>query len=262
MKINKKLTMASVALLAVFTLVACGSKKTEDTTSSSKATTTSSAPAKPTSEELNKLDLPQLDPGVAADEDLVELQTTDGNIEIKLFPKQAPLAVANFLGHAKEGYYNGTIFHRIIKGFMIQGGDPEGTGAGGQSIWKGKDGAKDSGNGFKNEISDQLYNLNGALSMANAGPDTNGSQFFINQNTSDQSDGLLSDDYPQKIIDAYAQGGNPTLDGGYTVFGQVTKGMDVVVKIADEKVEANGTEMSKPVNPVKIVRVKILQEAK
>ena len=84
-----------------------------------------------------------------------------------LFPKQAPLAVENFLTHAKEGYYDGIIFHRVINEFMIQTGDPKGDGTGGESIWKGKDKSKDSGNGFKNEYSPYLYNIRGALSMAN-----------------------------------------------------------------------------------------------
>jgi peptidyl-prolyl cis-trans isomerase A (cyclophilin A) len=262
MKISKKISLAGVSMLAVIALAACGSSTNSTKTSTSSSATTQSSSA-PTAAELNKLDLPQLDSGVAKDEDLVEMQTTDGNIQIKLFPKQAPLAVENFITHAKKGYYDNTVFHRVMKDFMIQGGDPKGDGTGGESIWNGKDKAKDSGNGFKNEISKQLYNINGALSMANAGPDTNGSQFFINQNTDDQSDGLLTDDYPQKIIDAYKKGGNPSLDGGYTVFGQVVKGMDVVVKIADEKVKASASgENSTPVNPVKIKTIKVLQEAK
>jgi len=175
---------------------------------------------------------------------------------MKLFPKQAPLAVENFVTHAKDGYYNGVTFHRVINEFMIQTGDPKGDGTGGESIWKGKDSAIDSGSGFKNEISNQLYNIRGAVSMANAGPDTNGSQFFIVQNNEDQSDGLLFDDYPKKIINAYKNGGYPSLDGSYTVFGQVVKGMDVVDKIAATKTDSS----DKPTTEIKIDSISIDQE--
>ena len=111
---------------------------------------------------------------------------------------------------------------------------------------------------FEDEFSNQLYNIRGALSMANAGPNTNGSQFFIVQNTDDQSDGLLYDDYPKAIIDAYKKGGYPSLDKKHTVFGQVTKGMDIVDKIAKVEVGAN----DKPKTDVKIEKINILQEAK
>ena len=118
---------------------------------------------------------PQLSTDVAEDEAEVKITTTEGDITVKLFPKYAPLAVENFLTHAKEGYYNGLLFHRVINNFMIQTGDPKGDGTGGESIWKGKDKSKDSGTGFENEYSPYLYNLRGALAMANSGPNTNGS---------------------------------------------------------------------------------------
>ncbi|MBT3280724.1 MAG: peptidylprolyl isomerase [Campylobacteraceae bacterium] len=99
------------------------------------------------------------------------LETTQGNIEIELRPDFAPKAVENFMTHIKDGYYNGIIFHRIIKQFMIQGGDPTGTGRGGQSVW---------GAPFEDEFNSQaLFNKKGILAMANSGPKTNGSQFFI-----------------------------------------------------------------------------------
>jgi peptidylprolyl isomerase len=99
------------------------------------------------------------------------LETTQGNIEIELRPDLAPLAVENFTTHIKNGYYDGIIFHRIIKQFMIQGGDPTGTGRGGESIW---------GKSFKDEFTSKaMFNRAGVLAMANAGPNTNGSQFFI-----------------------------------------------------------------------------------
>ena len=109
---------------------------------------------------------PQLSKEVAEDEAEAILHTSLGDIRIKLFPKLAPLAVENFLTHAKEGYYNGVTFHRVIDGFMVQTGDPKGDGTGGESIWHDKDKTKDKGTGFKNEISPYLYNIRGSLSMA------------------------------------------------------------------------------------------------
>lgn len=103
----------------------------------------------------------------------VTIETSMGAIKIRLFPEQAPKAVENFLTHAKDGYYDGLKFHRVINDFMIQGGDPLGNGTGGESIF---------GAPFEDEFSDYLHNFRGALSMANSGPGTNGSQFFIVQN--------------------------------------------------------------------------------
>lgn len=200
---------------------------------------------------------PQLSNDVTDNESEVLMHTSEGDITIKLFPKYAPLAVENFLTHAKEGYYNGVLFHRVISDFMIQSGDPKGDGTGGESIWKNKDKSIDSGNGFKNEISPYLYNIRGAVAMANAGADTNGSQFFINQNTDDQSQKLSSSSYPEPIIGAYAKGGNPSLDGNYTVFGQVIDGMDVVDKIAQTATDDN----DKPTTDVTITSIDILKDS-
>ena len=101
------------------------------------------------------------------------IETSMGNITVALFPQEAPKAVENFLTHAREGYYDGLTFHRVINDFMIQGGDPNGNGTGGESIW---------GQPFEDEFSDGLHHFPGALSMANSGVNTNGSQFFIVQN--------------------------------------------------------------------------------
>ncbi|WP_221913707.1 peptidylprolyl isomerase [Streptococcus halichoeri] len=199
---------------------------------------------------------PQLNTTVDKDEAKVILKTSQGDMTLKLFPKQAPLAVENFLTHAKEGYYNGLTFHRVIADFMIQSGDPNGDGTGGESIWKDKKEAIDSGRGFANEISPFLYNLRGALAMANAGADTNGSQFYINQNKKDQSKELAAKNYPKPIIKAYQSGGNPSLDGGYTVFGQVIEGMDVVDKIATSPVDKN----DKPKNKITITSIDIIKD--
>ncbi|SOB43973.1 Peptidyl-prolyl cis-trans isomerase [Weissella viridescens] len=212
---------------------------------------------------LDKLALPQLQKGVASNESEVRIETTAGPITVKLFNQEAPLAVQNFMTHAKQGYYDGTNFHRVVKDFMIQGGDPKGTGASGHSIWYQKDSKIDAGNGFKNETSPKLYNIRGALAMANAGADTNGSQFFINQNHDNQMKKIDRNQYPEKIYKAYRNGGNPSLDGKYTVFGQVTDGMQVVDQIAAGKVKmSESNEQSKPVNLVKIKTITILKTAK
>ena len=116
-----------------------------------------------------ELHFPQVDIE-AVDGPIATIKTNHGDMRIKLFPDHAPKTVANFIALSKDGYYDGVIFHRIIKDFMIQGGDPTGTGMGGESIY---------GQSFEDEFSEELYNVRGALSMANAGPNTNGSQFFI-----------------------------------------------------------------------------------
>lgn len=168
-----------------------------------------------------------------------------GTIKMRFFPDAAPKAVENFITHAKDGYYDGVTFHRVINDFMIQGGDPDGTGMGGESIW---------GNEFQDEINKYLIPLRGALCMANAGGgNTNGSQFFIVQSDAvDSTDkeqlknGLAQylagfkdatrvslDAYDDSVIDNYLKtGGCMFLSGGYTVFGQVFDGIDVVDKIA------------------------------
>lgn len=157
------------------------------------------------------------------------MHTSMGDISIRLFADKAPKTVENFVTHAKNGYYDGLIFHRVIKDFMIQGGDPTGTGCGGESIWGPK---------FNDEFDVDLHNLRGALSMANAGPNTNGSQFFIVQ-AKEVPDSLigqmqmLSDSFPEATVEAYkALGGTPWLDFKHSVFGQVFEGMDVVDSIA------------------------------
>ncbi|WCG34316.1 peptidylprolyl isomerase [Enterococcus dispar] len=242
----KKRILGVALLFSVALFIAgCNTNTTSTTSSSTKKTTETSAKV-----DVNKLDLPQLDPEIKANEDLVELQTDKGNIKMKLFPDIAPKAVENFITHAKKGYYDGLTFHRVINDFMIQGGDPKGDGTGGESIW---------GEGFAAEPSNQLYHIRGALAMAQSQqPNSIGSQFYIVQNKDDMSDGLLKGWVPDKIIDAYKKGGYPSLDGSYTVFGQVIEGMDVVDKIAAVKTDTN----DKPETPVKIKTIKILQEAK
>lgn len=246
------------ALATSVLLTACSNTTKKDSSSSSTDTATSQQYEKDLAYAINnpKAVFPQLTTDVAENEAAVTLKTSVGDIQLKLFPKQAPLAVENFLTHAKEGYYNGVIFHRVIKNFMIQTGDPKGNGTGGESIWKNKDKKIDSGKGFKNEISAFLYNIRGSLAMANAGVDTNGSQFYINQNPADASANLSSAKYPAKIIEAYKNGGYPSLDGNYTVFGQVISGMDVVDKIAATQTDSN----NKPTSDIKIESIEIVKD--
>lgn len=155
---------------------------------------------------------------------IVVFETTQGNITLELFPKVAPLAVENFVTHVKNGYYNGLIFHRVIKGFMIQGGDPTGTGRGGESIWKKP---------FKDEFApDIVFNRKGILAMANSGPATNGSQFFITV--------------------------APTqwLNGRHTIFGEVKDGYGNVRRL--EMVEVT-PRANRPLEEQKIIKA-YLQE--
>ena len=159
------------------------------------------------------------------------LHTNYGDIAMSFFPKYAPKGVENFQTLAKEKKYNNSIFHRVIKDFMIQGGDyTNGDGTGGESCW---------GKEFENECVDELKNIRGAVAYANAGADTNGSQFFINSVE------------------------NTNLNGNYTVFGQVFAGMDVVDLISDCEVTANSSgEQSSPVNEVKLESVEITKYTK
>ncbi len=179
------------------------------------------------------------------------MKTTLGEIKILLFPEAAPKTVENFTTHANNGYYNGIIFHRVIPDFMIQGGDPTGTGRGGESIW---------GRSFEDEFSVDYHNIRGALSMANAGPSTNGSQFFIVQ-AKEVDSGLLSQmeqlsdrGFPTECVEDYkALGGTPWLDFKHTVFGQVIDGMDTVDAIAAVKTSYG----DKPVEDVVILGIDI-----
>lgn len=217
---------------------------------------------------ISDYNLPQFSP-LKSNETIAIMHTNYGDIKIRFFPEYAPLAVENFLTHAENGYYNGVTFHRVINNFMIQGGDPTSTGAGGKSIWE---------NEFKNEVTDRLRHFRGALAMANKGPDTNGSQFYIVQakDCSQQLNSILetlshqsffdSDSlktivnetecitFPDNVIKAYNEhGGYPSLDFNYTVFGQVIEGMDVVDKIASVET----TTLDKPIEDIIINSIDI-----
>lgn len=178
----------------------------------------------------------------------VTLKTNMGDITLQLFPEEAPKTVENFVGLAEKGYYDGVIFHRVIPNFMIQGGDPTGSGMGGDSLFGGS---------FEDEFSSSLFNLKGALSMANAGPNTNSSQFFIvtMSDLPEQMASQLEDaGFPEEIITAYKEkGGTPWLDQKHTVFGHLVDGYDVAEAI--QKVDRNA--MDKPNKDVVIESVSI-----
>ena len=151
------------------------------------------------------------------------LTTTLGDITLELFPQAAQKAVENFVGLTEKWYYDGIIFHRVIRDFMIQGGDPTGTGSGGKSIWM---------RAFEDEFLDSsLTHKKGVISMANAGKNTNGSQFFI-------------------VTAANAS----FLDRKHTIFGQVVSGMDIVDAIESSKTDRN----DRPLDEVKIIKATVL----
>ncbi|KAK9806367.1 hypothetical protein WJX72_011722 [[Myrmecia] bisecta] len=154
----------------------------------------------------------------------VTLHTTLGDLKLELFCDEVPKTANNFLALCASGYYDGTIFHRNIKGFMIQGGDPTGTGRGGKSIYGTPNGK------FEDEITDSLkHSKRGIVSMANSGPNTNGSQFFITYNK------------------------QPSLNGKYTVLGQAIDGLEVLDKM--EKIPTGASD--RPLQEIRLNRVTI-----
>lgn len=171
-----------------------------------------------------------------------------GVVKVKFFETIAPKAVENFVVHAKEGYYDGLTFHRIIDDFMIQGGDPEGKGTGGESIW---------GTTFEDEFSEKLMPVRGALCMANSGKNTNGSQFFIVQSPKYQIQYVMQLKQlgvDKDLVQYYKEnGGAAWLYGQHTVFGQVYEGMDIVDKIAKVPVDSNTSKPNEDVIIEKIV---------
>lgn len=258
--------MALMASMMVFGVTGCGN--TSSTSDSDEPKTTqendSSSDTGSNIDELGRMKVAETvlqkgEPEVG--EEIAIVHTSIGDIKLRFYPNQAPKAVENFTTLAKDGYYDGIIFHRVIENFMIQGGDPTGTGTGGESIYGGP---------FEDEISPNLHFFKGALAMANSGPNTNGSQFFIVQNSeaepsqikmirdaiADNADDpliipLTTGDYAldelfsEEALEFYEEvGGHVSLEAAfgnaYTIFGQAFEGLDVVDAIAI--VETNGTD--------------------
>lgn len=267
------------ALLCTYLLAGCGSAESTaattviGTTESVVSQGDTSLQPKDNGKKVGyQLDMPE------EGEEIAVITMESGEVfKLRFFPDEAPKAVYNFKVHALEGYYDGLTFHRVIENFMIQGGDPQGDGTGGESVW---------GEPFADEFNDNLLNIDGAVSMANSGADTNGSQFFINA-TGGMSAGW---DYYQQGFDVYEQspeaftstygawmdmdkvtdavkklyeehGGNPTLDGyysttgrGHTVFAQVFEGMDQVYTLS----QADTDDNDKPLEDMVIQSVEIV----
>lgn len=241
----KKSIMKALLLgLSIFSLVGCGTKENNNASSN----------GSDSNNETNSNGVDQF-AEVKKGETVAELVVKDfGTIYIRFFENEAPKAVENFITHAKNGYYDGLTFHRVMNEFMIQGGDPNGIGNGGESIWN---------EDFEDEFNENLQPVRGALCMANAGPNTNGSQFFIVQ-TGETYDSATLDAYGKQMgveyndvaKKAYAEvGGTPWLYNAHTVFGQVYEGLDVVDAIAATKTGAN----DKPVDDVIIEKINIVE---
>lgn len=253
----KGLRIAAILIVAIMTMTvfsACNNQKdaVADNGNSNSATTGE----KTTVKDVDQFAMPE------EGEEIALLKTNMGDIYIRFFEDQAPKAVENFKGLINKKYYDGITFHRVIKDFMIQGGDPTGTGMGGESIW---------GSAFEDEVNKGLHYYNGTLAMANSGANTNGSQFFIIQ-ASNESGTIteetltstfaqleatgVSTSYTDTTLKNYVKyGGTPWLEGQYSVFGQVIKGMDVVAKIAN--VDTNDSD--KPEKDVVIKEAKFVK---
>lgn len=287
MKIIKKILIVLLMIVMCFSLTACGdddsnsdaddtlsyleNKKNKNSSKELEETKTTSGESE-TTEEIEEFketgnfmnDIKNITPEQALEKAAKQMEMPNegdqiaifhikgyGDITVKFFENIAPKAVENFVTHAKEGYYDGVIFHRVIEEFMIQGGDPLGTGYGGESIW---------GKGFEEELSVDALPYRGALCMASGGTGTSslGSQFYIVQaNYRSQMESYLKNYGLTNFSEAYKKYGGDLVDlvgyGQYTTFGQVIDGMDVVDKIA--KVETNSKD--KPLTDVVIESVEI-----
>lgn len=286
----RKLISGLMALVLVLALAACGNNQPQETSSTAEAPQPSKAANVIGSTDLvDQKDLIPVEtaekPGFQLEmpekgEEIAVITMKSGEvIKLRFFPGEAPKAVYNFKKHALDGYYDGLTFHRVIENFMVQGGDPTGTGYAGESVWE---------EAFEDEFSPNLLNIDGAVSMANSGPNTNGSQFFINctqgaaidWNSYQQGFDVYKQDpdafkamYSSKWVDMdlvtddvknlYTQhGGNLHLDGyystdktGHTVFAQVFEGMDGVEALSKAPVDA---ETSKPLEDMVMEKVEIV----
>ena len=252
----KKICSLIIVLLLIFVLTGCDNKKDNNTKENNLNTSNNVSENQNENRDVNyeeaaikQMETPQNGETIA----IIKVKDY-GDIKVKFFEDVAPKAVENFITHAENGYYDGVTFHRVIDEFMIQGGDPTGTGRGGESIW---------GEGFGEELSLEIVPYRGSLCMASSGVGTSslGSQFFITQaNPSEEmAQSLEAYGYDEGLIEAYKKyGGYMSLNGQYTVFGQVIDGMDVVDKIAKTPVKENDMgEESSPENPVVIESIEI-----
>ena len=262
---HKKISRAILLLLSAVLLLSCGACSGDVSPAVSilkrKEALTAMDRLKPT--ENNEKIGYQLDAPEKGEEIAVITMESGEVIKLRFFPDQAPKAVYNFKLHAIQGYYDGLTFHRVVQNFMIQGGDPDGDGYGGESVWE---------KAFPDEFASNLINIDGAVSMANSGVNTNGSQFFINctdgvkPNWENYDQGfelyqqdpdaftsrfgkwINMDSVPQEMKDLYNEhGGNPHLDGyyatngeGHTVFAQVFEGMEHVLALSQKEVQEDG----------------------
>lgn len=216
-KSMKKLYVLSLCLTLAFILAACGENtKTTNNSTASKQPTATEQPAAAPAKTLELLD--------SSEHPVVTMEmSNEGVVKVELYPEVAPQTVANFVSLAESGFYDGLIFHRVIPGFMIQGGDPQGTGAGGP-------GYSISGEFTSNDFDNLLTHKRGVISMARTqDPNSAGSQFFIMHKDSSH------------------------LDGDYAAFGEVIEGMETVDAIANQKVGAN----NKPIDPIYMVKVTV-----
>lgn len=246
-----------VLIIMLVVLTGCANKKNENTTGTNNTSEVNKVSENSTNSERvvdtvdykavaeKQMAMPEVGETVA----ILHIKNY-GDVKVKFFPEVAPKAVENFTTHAKEGYYDGLTFHRVINEFMIQGGDPEGTGMGGESIW---------GEGFGTELDYELVPYRGSLCMAMSSlPNSIGSQFFITQAHYDESQAsyLKQGGYPEKLIEEYkTQGGYLSLYLQYTVFGQVYEGIEIVDKIA--AVEKDGND--KPLEDVIIESIEVTE---
>lgn len=254
---RKTITLVLVLFVMLFSLTGCGNnvENVEETTTSKENSQTS---------ETEELTIDNVDYAKAAEKQMAAPEAGEeiaifhvkdfGEIKVKFFKDVAPKAVENFLTHAKNGYYNGVTFHRVINEFMIQGGDPEGTGMGGESIW---------GSGFGTELDYELVPYRGSLCMAMSSlPNSIGSQFFITQAhySELQESYLKAGGYPEKLLEEYkTYGGYLSLYLQYTVFGQVYEGMEVVDKIAAVETSQASDTKDKPLEDVIIESIEVTE---
>ncbi|MDA3846120.1 MAG: peptidylprolyl isomerase [Vallitaleaceae bacterium] len=250
---KRLITVVSILMVMTMLLVACNKTDDDvyvDTSDGDKAESTYRDPAMIPEEVLATMDYDKQFLMPVAGEQVATFKTNYGDIKVRLFPDGAPLAVQSFIELAEAGFYDGLTFHRVIRDFMIQGGDPLGNGTGGESSY---------GEPFADEFTLEYLPYKGALCMANSGPDTNGSQFFIVQSGTARVSGTKSgalevDGYPEEVVENYKMyGGTTNLFFVHTVFGQVYEGLDIVDTIAQVEVG----EKDLPVEPVVIESIVI-----